>query len=138
MFINELFPNDNMFEAFVTKKESVLNKGVEKIFARVKQWEAARDEAVKYQDRMPPMPREEVAVIVADHPTSIGYGVIKQMGRSGLVHVKLMGGELKDWASKDVIAVRPNEIYATWDPSLRDKTVVHRVYNNDGSRRSQG
>lgn len=135
MFISELFPNDSILEAVVAKAEMHLHKGVEKILARVKDYERIRDEAIKYGDPAPPRPREEVAVVVASHPDSIGYGVVAQLGRSGLVHVKLMGGSLKDWASKDVIAVRPSELYATWDPFLRDKTVVHRVYNNDGTKR---
>jgi hypothetical protein len=72
--------------------------------------------------------------VVKDHPNSLSYGTIKFIGRSGLVHVKLNGGKLENWASGDEIAVRPNEIFATWDPALQNKTTVHREYNPDGSK----
>lgn len=117
-----------------SKKESVLNKGVEKMLVAMQAWQDARDEAIKFMDPIPPRPKLDVAVVVKDYPNNLAYGTIKFIGRNGLIHVKLNGGKLKDWASGDEIAVRPNEVHAAWDPALQGKTTVHREYDDLGNR----
>lgn len=94
----------SMTKSVPSKKESTFNKGVEKSLG------------------------QQVAVIVLDHPDSVGYGKFVRIGETGLCHIKLNGGKLPGWASGDMIAVRPSEVYSTWDPRLQGKTAVHREY----------
>lgn len=131
MFLNDLFNEAKR----PVKQGSVndypapkkLHKGVDKIYARVLQRQVDREngEHVANVD-------EQVAVIVAAHPQLLSYGIFKRVGRSGKCHIKLLGGKLKDWAAGDMIAVEPDEVYATWDPYLSGKTAVHRAYNDAG------
>jgi hypothetical protein len=105
-----------------------LNKGVDKIYAKVLQQQIDRENG----EGTPPS-AEQVAVMVDAHPGKLSYGIFKRVGRSGLFHIKLLGGKLKDWANGDEIAVSPHEVYATWDQKLQGNTAVHRAYNDDGS-----
>jgi hypothetical protein len=100
----------SMTKSVPSKKESVFNKGVEKSLG------------------------QQVAVIVLDHPDSVAYGVFKRIGETGLCHIKLNGGKIEGWASGDMIAVRPSEVYSTWDPRLQGKTAVHREYGDTGEK----
>jgi hypothetical protein len=140
MFINELFDETmppigeakrpfkqgTVLDYPVPKK---LNKGVDKIYQAVLQQQVDRENG----ETVKPV-RAEVAVVVDAHPGKLSYGTLKRIGRSGLFHVKLNGGKIKDWAAGDEIAVQPHEVYATWDPKLQSMTTVHREYNDDGSR----
>lgn len=103
-------PEASMTNSVPSKKESVFNKGVEKSLG------------------------QQVAVIVLDHPDSVAYGVFKRIGETGLCHIKLNGGKIEGWASGDMIAVRPSEVYSTWDPRLQGKTAVHREYSDTGEK----
>lgn len=131
MFLNDLFTEakrpvqqGKTSDYPVPKK---LQKGVDKIYARVLQRQVDRENGEHV-----PNVDEQVAVVVAAHPKLLSYGIFKRVGRSGKCHIKLLGGKLKDWAAGDMIAVEPSEVYATWDPSLQDKTAVHRAYNDAG------
>jgi hypothetical protein len=131
MFLNDLFTEakrpvqqGKITDYPVPKK---LQKGVDKIYARVLQRQVDRENGEHV-----PNVDEQVAVVVAAHPKLLSYGIFKRVGRSGKFHIKLLGGKLKDWAAGDMIAVEPSEVYATWDPSLQDKTAVHRAYNDAG------
>jgi hypothetical protein len=103
-------PEASMTKSVPSKKESVFNKGVEKSLG------------------------QQVAVIVLDHPDSVAYGVFKRIGETGLCHIKLNGGKLPGWAAGDMIAVRPSEVYSTWDPRIAGKTAVHREYDDQGNK----
>lgn len=131
MFLNDLFTEakrpvkqGSINDYPVPKK---LHKGVDKIYARVLQRQVDRENGEHV-----PNVDEQVAVIVAAHPKLLSYGIFKRVGRSGMCHIKLLGGKLKDWAAGDMIAVSPDEVYATWDPYLDGKTTVHRAYNDAG------
>ena len=100
----------SMTKSVPSKKESEFNKGVEKLIG------------------------QQVAIVVRDHPDSVAYGLFKRIGETGLCHIKLNGGKLPGWASGDMIAVRPSELYAPWDTRLQDKTAVHREYGNNGEK----
>lgn len=105
----------NVDEASMTKsvpgkKESVFNKGVEKLIG------------------------QQVAVVTHEYPDMVAYGTFKRIGETGLCHIKLNGGKLKGWAAGDMIAVAPDELYAPWDSRLQGMTAVHREYDNQGNK----
>ena len=95
-----------MTKSVPSKKEGAFHKGVEKLLG------------------------QQVAVVVIEHPDSVAYGMFKRIGETGLCHIKLNGGKLPGWASGDMIAVRPSEVYAPWDTRLQGMTAVHREYEN--------
>jgi hypothetical protein len=109
----------SMTNSTPTKKEGQFNRGVEKLIAAA---------------QANPKLDAQVAVMVHDHPGSIAYGRFIRIGGTGLIYVKLNGGKLPNWASGDVIAVRPAEVYDVWDPKLRGVSVVHREYDDFGNR----
>lgn len=112
--LNQFRPNvteASMTKSVPSKKEGVFNKGVEKSLG------------------------QQVAVIVLDHPDSVAYGKFVRIGETGLCHIKLNGGKLpSNWASGDMIAVRPSEVYSTWDPRIAGKEAVHREYDDVGGK----
>ena len=96
----------SMTKSVPSKKEGAFHKGVEKLVG------------------------QQVAVVVVDYPDSVAYGMFKRIGETGLCHIKLNGGKLPGWASGDMIAVRPSEVYAPWDTRLQGMTAVHKEYEN--------
>jgi hypothetical protein len=103
-------PEASMTKSIPNKQGSIFNKGVEKLVG------------------------QQVAIVANDHPDNVSYGLFKRIGETGLCHIKLNGGKLRNWAAGDMIAVQPNEVFAPWDSRLKDLTSIHREYDDNGEK----
>lgn len=100
----------SMTKSVPGKQGSIYNRGVEKLVG------------------------QQVAIVVNDYPDNVAYGTFKRIGETGLCHIKLNGGKLRNWASGDMIAVQPSEVFAPWDSRLKDLSSIHREYDDNGEK----